>query len=93
MKSLRMANIYRDQAFDIEVDGKTVRAYAGETVATILHASGIRSFYEDEFDHSPSRLYCNMGICQQCLVTVNHQPNFQACKTLAQPGMKVETHP
>jgi hypothetical protein len=91
MTSLRVENIKRGQPFEIEVDGRIVKAYLGETVATVLLAAGIRSFHQDEFGHSPSRLYCNMGVCQQCLITINQQHNCQACKTLAQPGMKVET--
>lgn len=93
MKSSRLDRINRGQPFEIEIDGKIVEAYRGETVATVMLVAGIRSFCENEYDYSPSRLYCNMGVCQQCLITVDHQPNCQACKTLAQPGMKVETHP
>ena len=93
MKSLRLARLNRGRPFEIEVDGQIVEAYEGETVATAMQAAGMRSFYRDEDGHAPSRLYCNMGVCQQCLVTVNQRPNCQACKTLVQPGMKVETHP
>jgi sarcosine oxidase subunit alpha len=92
MTSLRIPHIDRGQPFEIEVNGKAVKAYEGETVATVLHASGIRSLRVDEDEHFPSRIYCNMSVCQQCLITINSQPNCQACKTLVQPGMKVETH-
>jgi len=92
MTSLRMENIDRGQPIEITVNGKGVKAYKGETVATVLHASGIKSFGEVEEGYMPSRTYCNMGVCQQCLITINNQPNSQACKTLVQPGMKVETH-
>lgn len=91
MKPLRMARIERGEAFEIEVNGEKVKAYQGETVAAVLLAAGLRVFYEGEQVHYPSRVYCNMGVCQQCLMTINGQPNCQACKTLAQPGMKVET--
>lgn len=91
MKPLRIEHVNRGQPFEIEVDGKAVQAYHGETVASVLMAAGIRSFGKDEYGTSPSRIYCNMGICQQCLMTINQQPNCQACKTLAKPGMKVET--
>lgn len=91
MKSLRISNIQRGQPLQIVVDGKLVEAYAGETVATVLHASGIRVFRDEGEGHLPSRLYCNMGACQQCLVTIDNQPNCQACKTLVRPGMKVKT--
>ena len=91
MKSTRLAHIDRGEPFEIEVDGKLVQAYQGETLATVMLAAGLRSLCAGGHGYPPSRVYCNMGVCQQCLVTVNQQPNCQACKTLAQPGMKVET--
>ena len=93
MKSTRLARIHRGQPFDIEVDGQVIKAFQGETVATAMLAAGIQIIYEHENGYPPSRVYCNMGVCQQCLVTINKKPNCQACKTLAEPGMKVETHP
>ncbi|MFH2037980.1 MAG: 2Fe-2S iron-sulfur cluster-binding protein, partial [Chloroflexota bacterium] len=35
-------------------------------------------------------LYCGMGICYECIVTVNGRPNVRACQTLAQPDDIVE---
>jgi sarcosine oxidase subunit alpha len=93
MKPLRIPHIQRGQPFQIAVDGVPVEAYDGETVATVLHASGIRVFRDEGQGHLPSRLYCNMGVCQQCLVTIDDQPNCQACKTFAKPGMRVKTKP
>jgi predicted molibdopterin-dependent oxidoreductase YjgC len=31
-----------------------------------------------------------MGVCFDCLVTIDGQPNQQACMTVVQPGMRVE---
>jgi hypothetical protein len=31
-----------------------------------------------------------MGVCFDCLVTIDDQPNQQACMTLVRPGMRVE---
>lgn len=93
MSSRRISRVRRGRPFEIEVDGRVVEAYQGETVATAILAAGIRSFWQDEYGFAPGRVFCNMGVCQQCLVTINRQPNCQACKTLVQPGMKVETHP
>ena len=92
MNSLRIPNIDRGIPFEIEVDGEIVLAYKGETIATVILASGKKSLYEADNQHFPSRVFCNMGVCQQCLVTIDDEPNCQACKTLAIPGMKVETH-
>jgi predicted molibdopterin-dependent oxidoreductase YjgC len=85
-----MSNIQRGAPFEIEVDGKPVTAYHGETIATALMAAGITSFHQNRPGYAPSRLYCGMGVCMQCLVTVDGIHSCQACKTLARPGMKVE---
>lgn len=92
MKAIRIPSITRNTSFEIEVNGQMVLAYEGESLATVLMAAGIRSFEVHAHPHSPSRLFCGMGTCQQCLVTIDDLPNCQACQTLALPGMKVETH-
>lgn len=87
----RLANTERGAPFEIEVDGRKVDAYRGETIATVLMASGILAFASHAEPHVPSRLFCGMGTCQQCLVTINDLPNCQACRIIARPGMKVVT--
>lgn len=92
MKAIRIPDITRGTSFEIEVDGQKVLAYEGETLATVLMAAGIRAFEHHALTHPQSRLFCGMGTCQQCLVTVDNLPNCQACKSFVRPGMKVETN-
>jgi predicted molibdopterin-dependent oxidoreductase YjgC len=87
----RLPNINRGASFNIEVDGHNVVAHKGETVATVLMVAGVRSFANHAEPYAPSRLFCGMGTCQQCLVTIDDLPNCQACRILARPGMKVVT--
>ena len=92
MKSIRLPKYERGNPFEIEVDGHKFPAYEGETVATTLLAAGIQNFHHAPDQGSePSRLYCGMGVCLQCLVTVNGVLSCRACQLLVQPGMKVET--
>lgn len=77
--------------FTIEVDGELVQAYAGESVAAVLAACGRRSFRETDGHRAPRGLFCGMGICFDCLVTVNGEPNVRACMTTVEEGMTVET--
>jgi predicted molibdopterin-dependent oxidoreductase YjgC len=94
MKSIRLPKYERGNPFEIEVDGYRLIAYEGETVATTLLAAGIQHFHHASAQGSqPGRLYCGMGVCLQCLVTVNGVPSCRACQLPAQPGMKVETKP
>jgi predicted molibdopterin-dependent oxidoreductase YjgC len=86
-----LPNRRRGISFNIEVDGQKLIAYEGETVATVLLAAGVRAFASHAEPYAPSRLFCGMGTCQQCLVTIDNLPNCQACRVLARPGMKVIT--
>jgi predicted molibdopterin-dependent oxidoreductase YjgC len=86
----RLGALETRQAITIEVDGETVPAFAGETVATVLLALGRRTFRHTE--HSdPRGLYCGMGVCFDCLVTVDGIDNVRACLTPVEDGMVIST--
>jgi predicted molibdopterin-dependent oxidoreductase YjgC len=87
----RILNNRQGNPFNIEVDGHNITAHEGETVATVLLAAGLQSFASHAEPYAPSRLFCGMGTCQQCLVTIDNLPNCQACRVLVRPGMKVTT--
>ncbi|MBC8507370.1 MAG: (2Fe-2S)-binding protein [Chloroflexi bacterium] len=75
----------------VTIDGKPVVAYAGETVAAVLLASGQIVFQQNEIAHVPRSLFCGMGVCFNCLVTVDGVPNIRACVTPVAAGMVIET--
>jgi predicted molibdopterin-dependent oxidoreductase YjgC len=83
--------VQRGEALTIEVDGQPVEAFAGETVAAVLLALGHRSFRHTDKEHAPRGLFCGMGICFDCLVTIDGVPNVRACMTPVQAGMVVTT--
>ena len=74
----------------VEVDGEAVPAFAGETVATVLLALGRRAFRHTE-QGAPRGLFCGMGICFDCLVTVDGVDNVRACLTPVAEGMVITT--
>ncbi len=92
MDNLRLSNITREASFEIEIDGQKVQAHPGENLATVLMAVGLRSFASHPKPFPPSRLFCGMGTCRQCLVTIDDLPNCRACKTQVRPNMKVQTN-
>ncbi|MGE5604031.1 MAG: (2Fe-2S)-binding protein [Nitrososphaerales archaeon] len=82
--------VERGPRVDVLVDGRSVKAYLGETIAAVLLAEGIRAFRRDASGR-PRGLYCGMGICYECLVTVDGEPGVRACVTPIAVGMKIET--
>lgn len=81
----------RGEPITVLVDGRSVSAYSGETVAALLLAEGIRTFRHTASRHEPRSIFCGMGICYDCLVTIDGAPDIRACMTTLTPGMAIET--
>jgi D-hydroxyproline dehydrogenase subunit gamma len=79
----------RGPALEITVDGRTVEAFAGETVAGVLFAEDIVTTRRTR-GGAPRGVYCGMGVCFDCLVIVDGIPNTRACMTWVAAGMRVE---
>jgi len=75
----------------ITVDGKPVQARAGETVAAALLAGGIDRCRTTPVTGAPRAPYCLMGVCFDCLVTIDGVDSRQACLVPVRDGMTVET--
>lgn len=81
----------RDRKIIFRFNGRPVSAYAGETVAAALYASGIRIFSRSMKYHRPRGLFCLSGHCSHCLMRIDGIPNVPACRTLADDDMTVES--
>lgn len=77
--------------FDIVVDGRTLAAVPGQTIGAVLHAGGIRSWRTTRFGGRPRGLFCGIGVCFDCLITVNGAENLRACLIEARPRDEVTT--
>jgi len=71
-------------------DGEPVEAYEGETIAAALHAAGIRILSRTR-SGAPRGLFCAIGKCSSCLMTVDGTPNVKSCVTPVRDGMVVES--
>jgi predicted molibdopterin-dependent oxidoreductase YjgC len=96
VQDLRIASVVRGRQIHLKVDGKSVTAFEGETVHAALTAAGIRRLNQSKSNQSESNrargVFCGMGICYECLVTINHIPDQRACITLVQDQMEIHTH-
>lgn len=61
-------------------NGVNITARLGESLAAALTAAGIREF-RTTAKGAERGIFCGMGICQDCLVEVDGQPNQRACMT------------
>lgn len=74
-------------------DGREIEALPGETIAAALSAAGILAFRETPKDKAPRGLWCGMGACWDCIVTVDGKSGQRACLVKAEAGMRVEGAP
>ena len=75
--------------FNINVNGQPIPARHGQTIAVALLAAGRRVFRRTERGELRG-LFCGMGVCFDCLVTVNGLAEQRACMTPVQPGMQIQ---
>ena len=88
---LRIASVLRGPRVSVVVDGRDIVAYEGETVFAALIAAGIKRLKGAGTDQARGGL-CGMGICYECLVTINSVPDQRACMTLVEDQMEIRTH-
>ncbi|NJE05142.1 FAD-dependent oxidoreductase [Thermococcus sp. M36] len=80
----------RGREVTIYFEGQPIKAYEGETIATALHAAGIRVLNYSQNSERPRGLFCAIGKCSSCLMVVNGIPNVRTCITLVEDGMTIE---
>ena len=74
----------------VTVNGAELQCRAGDSVAAALFASGMQACRDTAVGEVPRGPYCMMGVCYDCLVTIDGQANQQGCMTAVRDGMKIE---
>lgn len=83
--------VTRGPELEIVVDGQPVRAFEGETVAAALLAAGRRALRITARLGKPRGLYCGIGVCFECVMTIDGRPNVRTCQTAVRAGMRIES--
>ena len=73
------------------MDGAEVEACEGEPIAAALVAAGVRVFRTTRKRNESRRIFCAIGRCTDCVMTVDGQPNVRTCITPVRDGMEIET--
>ncbi|KAB2352728.1 (2Fe-2S)-binding protein [Actinomadura rudentiformis] len=74
-----------DTPIEITMDGLPVAGVAGQTIAGVLLAGGRRAWRQGP-SGAPRGVFCGIGVCFDCLVTVNDDRDVRACRRRAQDG-------
>ncbi|MFT2752282.1 (2Fe-2S)-binding protein [Clavibacter sp. Sh2088] len=81
------------EAVRFTVDGDPVEGVRGQTIAGALLASGTLAWRTTASAGRPRGVFCGIGVCFDCTVTVNGLPDVRACQRRAVEGDVVETGP
>lgn len=87
----RLPEAAAGESVTITVDGAAIRARAGDSVAAALLAAGRAQCRTTPVSGAPRAPYCMMGVCFECLVTIDGIGNRQACLVRVRQDMTVET--
>jgi hypothetical protein len=88
---LTLVEAQPEPSFRVTFDGRTLDVLPGQTVAAVLWSAGIRSWRTTRIDGRPRGVFCGIGVCFDCLVTVNDVPNQRACLVAAKSGDVITT--
>lgn len=80
----------RDRALRITVDGEPVEGIAGQTLAGVMLAAD-RPAWRRARSGAPRGVFCGIGVCFDCLVTVGDERDVRACRRRARDGDAVTT--
>lgn len=74
---------------EISVDGVPAAGVAGQSIAGVLLASGRLDWRRTSSAGAPRGLFCGIGVCFDCIVTVNGDRDVRACMRRAVDGDEV----
>lgn len=74
-----------------QLDGGAVPYVPGQTLGAALVADGRASWRTTRREARPRGIFCGIGVCFDCLVTVDGAANQRACQVLATDDLDVRT--
>lgn len=86
-----LGKLKKGKVIQIEVDGRKIEAFEGEPISAALTAAGKTIFRYTRKRHEPRGVFCAIGQCTDCMMTVDDVPNVRTCITPVKDGMKIKT--
>ncbi len=86
-----LGDSYQSDKVKITVDGVEIEALQGEPIAAALLAAGICICRLTHKHKQPRGLFCGIGLCTDCMMTVNGKPNVRTCIEPVDNNMRIET--
>lgn len=72
------------------VNGLEIEAIESENVGTFLLKRRQQVLRKTRFEDNPRGMFCGIGVCFDCIVTIDGIANQRACITQLRDGMRIE---
>ena len=72
------------------VNGAEIEATESENVGTFLLKRRQQVLRKTRFEDNPRGMFCGIGVCFDCIVTIDGIANQRACITQLREGMRIE---
>ena len=73
----------------INVDGQPLEVIEGDNLAAALWANRIFTLRHDKNTDTPRGVYCGIGHCYECRVTIDGIEGIRACLIPVREGMRI----
>lgn len=73
------------------LNGVSLTSHEGQSVGALLLENGQRATRTTRQNARPRAMFCGIGICFDCLITINGITNQRACVTTVEEGMTIQT--
>ena len=81
----------RTKPVDIHFNGRSIKAFEGDTVASALLAAGVDTFSRSFKYHRRRSASCLTGQCSRCTMNVDGRMHVKTCQTSVTDGMEAES--
>ncbi len=79
------------ETVDIVLNEQVVSVTKGMTVAAVALSHNVSFTRTTAVSGVKRAPFCMMGVCYECLMVIDGQPNQRACATLVEEGMHIKT--
>lgn len=86
-----LGKIKNQKSVTFTFNGEIYKGFEGDTIASALLVNGVRQLRVHEETGAPRAIYCNIGHCFECRVTVDQVQGIRACMTPVKENMIVES--
>ena len=76
---------------EVILNGESITSREGQSVGALLLEHERRATRTTRHYARPRGMFCGIGICFDCLITINGVTNQRACVTNVEEGMTIQT--